>query len=91
MLPVIPKSETRFWSIFKCLLIPASAISFCICLFLAVTTAFGNSGPVIDGHEVRGVAGVLIFLAAFPFVTLFGSFAFAVAIFFDRIKLRRKK
>ena len=91
MLPVIPKTETRFWSIFRCLLIPAAAISFCVCIFAAVTTAFGDSGPDIDGREVRGIAGALFCFAAFPFVMLLGAFGVTVAIYFDRMKLWRRK
>ena len=91
MLPVIPKTETRFWSIFRCLLIPAGAISFLFCIVMTIFTALGESAPTIDDQEVRGVAGVLVCLAAFPFVTLFGAFGLAVAIYFDRMKLRSQK
>ena len=91
MLPVVPKSETRFWGIFRCLLLPAGLISLFVCIVMAIVTALGESAPVIDGREVRGLAGVLICLAAFPFIMLFGAFGFTVALYFDRAKMRRQR
>ncbi len=91
MLPVIPKAETRFWGIFRCLLVPAGAVGLFVCIGMAVVTALGGSAPKIDGREVRGAVGVLVCLAAFPFVTLFGALAFASALYFDRMKLRRRR
>ena len=90
MLPVVPKTETRFWGIFRCLLLPAGVISLFLCIVMAILTALGENAPVIDGREVRGLAGVLPCLAAFPFVMFFGAFSFAVALYFDRSKTRRK-
>ena len=91
MLPIVPKTETRFWRIFRCLLVPVGAVSLFLCIVMAIVTGIGESAPVIDGREVRGVAGALICLAAFPFITSFGAFGFTVALYFDRMKMRRQR
>jgi hypothetical protein len=91
MLPVVPKTETRFWGIFRCLLFPVGAVSLLLCIVGAVVTAFGESTPVIDGRQIRGVAGVLLCLAAFPFLTLFATLGFSCALYFDRLKMRRQR
>jgi hypothetical protein len=91
MLPIIPKTETRFWNLFRCFLFPVGAVSLFLCIVMAFVTAVGESAPIIDGREIRGVAGALVCLAAFPFVTLFGALAFASALYFDRTKMKRQK
>lgn len=90
MLRVLPENETRFWGIFRCLLLPAAVISLSLCIVMALATAFGENAPVFDGREVRGLSGVLICLAAFPFVMFFGAFSFTVALYFDRRKVRKQ-
>lgn len=91
MQSVVPKSETRFWGIFRCLLLPVGLISLLLCIVLAVVTAMGANTPVINGHEVPGLSGALICLAAFPFITLLGASGFAAALYFERMKVKRQK
>jgi len=87
---IAPKYETRFWKIFRSLLLPSAAISMLLSIVMALTTALGGHAPVMDGREVTGVAGVLICLAAFPFALFLGAFGFTVLLYFNRTKLRRK-
>jgi hypothetical protein len=78
MLPIVPKSETRFWSIL-------------LCIVMAIFTGFGEGSPQIDGQEIQGFAGVLVCLAAFPFITFFGAIGFSCALYFDRMRMRRQR
>lgn len=85
---LIPKAETRFWSIFRHLAIPLTALSLFMCIVAAVVTSLGGSTPVIDGRQIRGIEGVFLCLAAFPFLTAFFTFAFAGAVYLSRRKMR---
>jgi hypothetical protein len=88
MFAIIPKAETRFWSIFRYLLIPLAAVSLLMCLVAAIATALGASTPVIDGRQIKGIEGVLVCLAAFPFLTAFFTVAFACAVYLSRRRMR---
>ncbi len=89
MFIVVPRTETRFWPILRCLVIPLTATSLLLCVVAAVVTALGGNTPVMDGRQVRGLEGVLVCLAAFPLLAGFLTFAFAGAVWLSRRKLRR--
>jgi hypothetical protein len=89
MFAIIPETETRFWSIFRCLLTPLAVVSLLMCLVAAIATALGENTPVIDGRQIRGIEGVFVCLAAFPFLVAFFTFAFACAGYLKCRKTRR--
>lgn len=84
MLPVIPKSETSFWGLVRCLFFPVGVVSFLICLIGAIFTALGQGTPTIDGQPTQGIGGVIRWLAIFPFLTAFFALGFACAIYIER-------
>lgn len=86
--PLIPKTEKRFWRIFRSLLLPMSAFAFLLCLLGAVFTAFGEGTAIVNGREVRGVEGALACLTAFPIFAPAFTFIATFAVYSSRRKMK---
>ncbi len=84
-----PPQETRFWRIFRHLLIPNAVFSALICLVCAIAAACGEKAVFWDNRPVLGVQGVLLSIAYFPAALLLLTLAGSVALFMDRSVLPR--
>jgi hypothetical protein len=84
MFQIIPPHETRFWRIFRRLLVPNAVFSGLVCLFCAIAAACGEKAVFSDNRPVVGAQGVLLSIAYFPAVFLLLTLAGSVALFMDR-------
>src|SRR5215471_10021452 len=84
MFQIIPPQETRFWRIFRRLLVPNTVFSGLICLVCAIAAACGEKAVFWDNRPVLGWQGVLLSIAYFPLVLLILTVAGSVALFMDR-------
>lgn len=84
MFQIVPKQETRFWRLFRHLLIPLAVFSGLICLVTAVVTACGEQALFWDDRPVTGLCGVLLSLACFPVFTLIMTLTAAWVLYLDR-------
>lgn len=84
MFQIIPPHETRFWRIFRRLLVPNAVFSGLICLVCAIAAACGEKAVFWDNRPVLGVQGVLLSIAYFPVVLLILTLAGSVALFMER-------
>ena len=59
MLPIVPKTETRFWRIFWWLLLSFGAVSILPCIVMAIVTGIGEAvdPPLSRGDLRRQAAG----------------------------------
>ncbi len=84
MFQIIPPHETRFWRIFRRLLIPCAVFSGLICLVCAIAAACGEKAVFWDNRPVLGWQGVLLSIAYFPGVLFLLTLAGSLALFMDR-------
>ncbi len=69
MLHFILKDETRFWRIFRRLLIPVGIFAFLTCAMGAILTLTANNTVKWNDQPVPRGWGTLVCIAAFPIFT----------------------
>ncbi len=84
MLPIVTNSETRFWRIFRSLLVPIAVVAFLISLIAGVAAIFGESAVYYDSRPVTGISGLLLSFCYWPFQTVVFSLLAALILYLDR-------
>jgi hypothetical protein len=84
MFQFVPKTETRFWRLFRCLLLPVGIITFVGSLVCGVAAASGESAVFYGGQPVTGFAGLILSFGYWPFEIVGFSLLVAVILFVDR-------
>jgi hypothetical protein len=67
-----------------------SVLTLFVCFLAAILTALGENTPVVNGRELRGIEGVFVCLAAFPFSALVVTFIATIAVYSGRRKMRAR-
>jgi hypothetical protein len=84
MVQIVPSQETRFWSLFRHLLIPIAIFSGLICLVCGIASACGEQAVFVNGKPLLGWRGVLACVICFPVATVAFSFTAAWVLFLHR-------
>ena len=84
MFQIVPKQETRYWRLFRHLLVPHAVVCSLICVVAAVVAACGESAVFWENRPVTGWRGVLVSLALFPVITLMLTLIGAWVLYLDR-------
>jgi hypothetical protein len=84
MLRFAPKTETRFWKLFRFLLLPIAIGTFVINLVGGIAALCGEDAIYFNNQPVTGLPGFLLSLCYWPLeIVLFTLLATAI-LFFDR-------
>jgi hypothetical protein len=87
MIQFVPKTETRFWRLFRCLLVPIGIGTFLISLVCGIAAAGGESAVFYDGRPVTGFAGFMLSFGYWPFEILAFTTIAAWLLFMERVGL----
>ena len=84
MFNIVPKAETRFWRIFRCLLFPVALFAFLLLLIAAIGAVFGGQSVIFDDREYTGWMGAFLCFLSFPFFTLAFTITATCVLYFER-------
>lgn len=84
MFQFVPKTETRFWKLFQCMLIPVGIGTFVISLVCGIAAACGESTVYYNGQPVTGFTGFILTFVYWPFEIFAFSLIATVVLYIDR-------